>query len=157
MITEKSLIAKLYFLIVHTFSFFKFRFLASEKQVIIIVFVICISVKAIPELAAYPHPIGYDVINYYIPKVVNFQEEWSTVSKQFPFYVTLLYSLSVPIGLSRKLVITSVAAAMVGIFGVSLFFLGRTLLNLQIIQSLFLATFTVLQMAEMTHPRRCFQ
>ncbi len=60
----------------HIFSFSKFRFLASEKQVTIIVFVICISVSAIPELAAYPHPIGYDVINYYIPKVVNFQEEW---------------------------------------------------------------------------------
>ena len=79
------------------------------------------------------------------------------MSKQFPLYVTILYSLSAPIGLSRQLVIISVAAAMAGIFGVSLFYIGRTLLNLQIIQSLFLATFTVLQMAEMTHPGRCFQ
>ena len=104
-----------------------------------------------------PHPIGYDVINYYIPKVVNFQEEWSTISKQFPLYVTLLYSLSAPIGLSRQLVITSVAAVMAGIFDLSLFYIKRTLFNLQIIQSLFLATFTVLQMSEMTHPGRCFQ
>ena len=104
-----------------------------------------------------PHPIGYDVINYYIPKVVNFQEEWSTISKQFPLYVTLLYSLSAPIGLSPQLVITSVAAVMTGIFDLSLFYIKRTLFNLQIIQSLFLATFTVLQMAEMTHPGRCFQ
>ncbi|MDQ4067254.1 MAG: hypothetical protein M3114_06680 [Thermoproteota archaeon] len=129
-----------------TFSFFKFRFIASEKQVTIIVFVICISVKAIPELAAYPHPIGYDVVNYYIPKVVNFQEQWDTISRQFPFYLTFLYSLSASVGLSPQAVVTSVAVAMAGIFGVSLFYIGRTLLSLQIIQSLFLATFTVLQM-----------
>lgn len=134
-------------LIVDTFSFFKFRFLANEKQMAIIVFVICISVRVIPEVAAYPHPIGYDVINYYIPKVVNFQEQWSTISKQFPLYLTFLYSLSTPIGLSPPAVVTSVGVAMAGIFGVSLFFIGRTLLNLQIIQSIFLATFTVLQMA----------
>jgi hypothetical protein len=132
---------------VGTFSVFKFRFLASEMQVIIIVFVISISVRAIPELAAYPHPIGYDVVNYYIPKVANFHEQWSTISRQFPLYVTLLYSLSASFGLSPQAVVTSVAVAMAGIFGVSLFYIGRTLLNLQIIQSLFLATFTVLQMA----------
>ncbi|MDQ3854412.1 MAG: hypothetical protein M3299_16465, partial [Thermoproteota archaeon] len=130
-----------------TFSFFKFRFLANEKQMTIIVFVICISIRVIPELAAYPHPIGYDVVNYYIPKVVNFQEQWNTISKQFPLYLTFLYSLSYPTGLSPPAVVTSVAIAMAGIFGVSLFYIGRTLLNLQITQSLFVATFTVLQMA----------
>jgi hypothetical protein len=128
-------------------SFFKFTFLASERQMAIIVFVICIALRAIPELAAYPHPIGYDVVNYYIPKIVNFQEQWGTISKQFPLYVTFLYSLSTAIGLPPPAVVTSVAVAMAGIFGVSLFYIGRTLLNLQIIQSVFLATFTVFQMA----------
>jgi hypothetical protein len=132
---------------VDTVSFFKFPFLASEKQMAIIVFAICIALRAIPELAAYPHPIGYDVVNYYIPKVVNFQQQWDTISKQFPLYVTFLYSLSTAIGLSPQTVVTSVAVAMAGIFGVSLFYIGRTLLNLQIIQSVFLAVFTVFQMA----------
>ncbi len=130
-----------------TISFFKVRFLASEKQVTIIVFVICISIRVMPELAAYPHPIGYDVVNYYIPKVASFQEDWNTISKQFPLYLTFLYSLSTPIGLSPPAVVTSVAVAMAGIFGVSLFYTGRTILNLPINQSLFLATFNVLQMA----------
>ena len=130
-----------------TTSFFKFPFLASEKQMAVLVFVICLSVKAIPELAAYPHPIGYDVVNYYIPKVADFQEQWSTISKQFPLYVTFLYSLSTGSGLPPSAVVTSVAVAIAGIFGVSLFYLGRTLLNLQIIQSVFLAIFTVFQMA----------
>ncbi|HEX6282771.1 MAG TPA: hypothetical protein VFZ67_11135 [Nitrososphaera sp.] len=130
-----------------TFSFFKFTFLTSEKQTAVIVFVICIALRAIPELAAYPHPIGYDVINYYIPKVVNFQEEWSAISKQFPLYVTLLYSLSAAIGLPPQSAVTSLAVAMAGIFGVSLFYLGRTLLNLRIIQGVFLTIFTFFQMA----------
>jgi hypothetical protein len=106
---------------VDTISFFKVRFLASGKQVAIIVFVICISIRVMPELAAYPHPIGYDVVNYYIPKVASFQEDWNTISKQFPLYLTFLYSLSTPIGLSPPAVVTSVAVAMAGIFGISLF------------------------------------
>jgi len=129
------------------FPFLKLRFLASEKQAVVIVFVICIALRAIPEIAAYPHPIGYDVVNYYIPKVVNFQEEWSAISKQFPLYVTFLYSLSTAFGLPPQTAVTSLAVAMAGIFGVSLFYLGRTLFNLRIIQGVFLATFTVFQMA----------
>ena len=130
-----------------TISFFKVSFLASGKQVTIIVFVICISIRVIPELAAYPHPIGYDVVNYYIPKVASFQENWSTISKQFPLYLTFLYSLSTATGLSPHAVVTSVAVAMAGVFGLGLFYTGRTILNLPINQSLFLATFTVLQMS----------
>jgi hypothetical protein len=132
---------------VHTFSFFKFRFLTGEKQAVVIVFLLCIALRAIPELAAYPHPIGYDVVNYYIPKVVNFEEQWDTISKQFPLYVTFLYSLSSVTGVQPSYVVVFVAVALAGIFGVSLFYVGRNLLNLRIIQSVFLATFTVFQMA----------
>jgi hypothetical protein len=134
-------------LILDRFSFFKFRLLRSERQAAVTVFVICVTLRAIPELAAYPHPIGYDVVNYYIPKVVNFQEQWSTISKQFPLYVTILYSLSTATGIPAGSTAASVAVAIAGIFGASLFYLGRTLLNLRIIQSVFLVTFTVFQMA----------
>jgi hypothetical protein len=132
---------------VHTFSLFKLRFLGSEKQTAIIVLILCIALRTLPELAAYPHPIGYDVVNYYIPKVADFEEQWSTISKQFPLYVTILFSLSTATGIPPPSVVVFVAAAMAGIFGVSLFYIGRNLLNLRITQSLFLATFTVFQMA----------
>jgi hypothetical protein len=131
----------------HTFSLFKLRFLASEKQTAIIVLILCVALRTIPELAAYPHPIGYDVVNYYIPKVADFDEQWSTISKQFPLYVTILFSLSTATGIPPPSIVVLVAVAMAGIFGVSLFYIGRNLLNLRIIQSLFLATFTVFQMA----------
>ena len=113
----------------------------------LIVFAICIALRLSPELEAYPHPIGYDVVNYYIPKVVNFQEQWSAISNQFPLYITLLYSLSTAVKVPATVLVTSVAVAIAGIFGISVFYIGRTLVNLRIVQSLFLAIFTVFQMS----------
>jgi hypothetical protein len=118
---------------VHTFSPFKFRFLGSEKQTAIIVLILCIAVRTLPELAAYPHPIGYDVVNYYIPKVADFEEQWGTISKQFPLYVTILFSLSTATGIPPPSIVVFVAVAMAGIFGVSLFYIGRNLLDRSII------------------------
>ena len=128
-------------------SFFRYCHLATDKQIAVIVFMICIALRIAPELQAYPYPIGYDVVNYYIPKVVNFHQQWGEISKQFPLYVILLYSLSAASMLPASVVVTSVAVAIAGVFGLSLFYIGRTLLNLRIIQSLFLAIFTVFQMS----------
>jgi hypothetical protein len=129
-------------------AFSKLSFLSSEKKMaVVVVFVICITLRTIPELAAYPHPIGYDVVNYYIPKVLNLQEQWGTLAKQFPLYIILLYSARMATGLPPSTVVTSVAVLLAGAFGVALFYLGRTLFKLQVRQSVFLAIFAVLQMA----------
>ncbi|MDP8902719.1 MAG: hypothetical protein M3M86_03005 [Thermoproteota archaeon] len=111
------------------------------------VFILCIALRAAPELIAYPYPIGYDVINYYIPTVTNFEDKWDIVSKQFPLYVTFLYLVSITTGLPAYSVIVAVIIAMTGIFGVSIFYLGRTLLKLGISHSAFIAIFAVLQLA----------
>ncbi|MDQ3836113.1 MAG: hypothetical protein M3270_04170 [Thermoproteota archaeon] len=125
----------------------KFSFLSNERQMVVIVFVICIILRTMPELAAYPHPIGYDVVNYYIPKVLNLQEQWSTLSKQFPLYLILLYSVRMSTGLAPSTVVTCVAVIVAGIFGVAIFYLGRVLFKLRVKQSVFLAIFVILQMA----------
>jgi len=96
---------------------------------------------------AYPYPIGYDVINYYIPTVTNFEDKWDTVSKQFPLYVTFLYLVSITTGLPAYSVVVGVVIVMTGIFGISLFYLGRTLLKLGISHSAFIAIFAILQLA----------
>lgn len=101
----------------------------------------------IPELVAYPHPIGYDVINYYIPVVENFDEHWSTAAGQFPLYVLFLDSVHLATGMPAQSVVTGIAIAMFGFFGMSLYFLGRSLLRLDTIQSIFSAIFVVFQMA----------
>jgi hypothetical protein len=128
-------------------SFSKSRLFASEKHTAIMVFAVCIALRAVPELMAYPYPIGYDVVNYYIPTVANFEDKWDTVSKQFPLYVIFLYLVSIATGLPAHSVVVGVAIVMTGIFGMSLFYVGRTLLKLGISQSVFIAIFAIFQLA----------
>ncbi|MBD0300183.1 MAG: hypothetical protein ICV82_08020, partial [Nitrososphaera sp.] len=111
------------------------------------IFALCIALRAAPELVAYPYPIGYDVVNYYIPNVTNFEDKWDTISKQYPLYVTFLYLLTLISGLGAHSVVVAVIIIMTGIFGISLFYLGRTLLKLGISQSAFIAIFAVFQLA----------
>lgn len=111
------------------------------------VFILCIGLRIIPELLAYPYPVGYDVVNYYIPVIANFEEHWSTVAGQFPLYVLFLNFIQVMTGLSAHSVVVAVAVAVFGIFGTSLYYIGRALLKLGINQSAFLAAFVIFQMA----------
>jgi hypothetical protein len=132
---------------VHTQSFLKFRPFASEKRIAVVIFAICIAMRAVPELMAYPYPIGYDVVNYYIPTVADFEAKWNIVSNQFPLYVMFLYFVSITTGLPAHSVVVGVAVVMAGIFGMSLFYIGRILLRLGITDSAFLAIFAIFQVA----------
>jgi hypothetical protein len=125
----------------------RYKLFASEKHAIILVFAACVVLRAIPELVAYPYPVGYDVVNYYIPVVANFEEHWSTVAGQFPLYVMLLHFVHTATGLPAQSVVAAIAVAMFGIFGTSLYYIGRSLLKLSINQSVFLAVFAIFQMA----------
>ena len=125
----------------------KSKLFASETYAILMIFALCIALRAAPELVAYPYPIGYDVVNYYIPNVTNFEDKWDTISMQYPLYVTFLYLLTLISGLGAHSVVVAVIIVMTGIFGISLFYLGRTLLKLGISQSAFIAIFAVFQLA----------
>jgi hypothetical protein len=132
---------------VYTPLLLKSRLFTSEKHTVLVVFILCIALRAAPELMAYPYPIGYDVINYYIPTVTNFEDKWDIVSKQFPFYATFLYLVSITTGLPAHPVVVAVIIVMTGIFGISLFYLGRTLLKLGISHSAYIAIFAIVQLA----------
>lgn len=125
----------------------RYKLFASEKHAIFLAIAICVLLRAIPELVAYPHPIGYDVVNYYIPVVTNFDEHWPVTAGQFPLYVLLLHLAATVTGLAAHSVVAGTAVAVFGAFGLSLYYLGRSLLKLSINQSVFLALFAVVQMA----------
>jgi len=125
----------------------KSRPFTSEKLALLVIFTLCIAVRATPELIAYPYPIGYDVVNYYIPTISNFEDKWDTVSKQYPLYVTSLYLISVATGLSASFVVSAAIVIMTGLFGVSIYYLGRNLLKLGINHSTFIAIFAIVQLA----------
>jgi hypothetical protein len=57
---------------------------------LLVFFMGCV-VRLVPELFAYPYPIGYDVINYYIPVTTNFADHWTQISSEFPLYVSFLH------------------------------------------------------------------
>lgn len=124
----------------------KSRLFTNEKYAILVVFALCVALRATPELMAYPYPIGFDVINYYMPTITNFEHKWDTVSKQFPLYVTFLYLISITTGLSAYSVVATVIIVMTGIFGISLFYLGRNLLKLGISHSAYIAIFAIVQL-----------
>jgi hypothetical protein len=119
----------------------KSRLFTNEKYTILVVFTLCIALRTAPELIAYPYPIGYDVINYYIPTITNFEDKWDTVSKQFPLYVTFLYLISITTGLPAYSVVVAVIIVMTGIY------LGRNLLKLGISHSAYIAIFAIVQLA----------
>jgi len=127
----------------------KDRLITSEKYTILFIFSIASLVRTIPELIAYPYPIGYDVINYYIPVITNFDKYWPTISGQFPFYVSLLHVINNNIGssISPHFVVTAFAIVTYGIFGVSIFFIGRKVLKINITHSTYLAFFVIFQLA----------
>ena len=126
----------------------KERLINSEKYAILFIFSIASLVRTVPELIAYPYPIGYDVINYYIPVVTNFDKYWPAISGQFPFYVSLLYVIHNNIGssISPHFVVTTFAILTYGIFGVSIFFIGRKVLKINISHSMYLAFFVIFQL-----------
>ena len=117
-----------------------------EKYAVSLIFALCVGFRAIPELIAYPHPIGYDVVNYYIPVVANIDVHWQTISIQFPLYVLLLHSVHIATGLSAQLTVVVAAFATFGAFGVSIFVVSKSL-HLSINQRIFVTIFTIFQMA----------
>jgi hypothetical protein len=124
----------------------KARLISQEKYAVLFIFSAASLIRIVPELLAYPYPIGYDVINYYIPVVTNFDKFWSTISGQFPFYVSLLHVINTAFSISPHFVVTTFAIITYGIFGISIFFIGRKILKIDISHSIYLAFFIVFQL-----------
>jgi len=125
----------------------RYKLFANEKYALILVFVAAVLVRFIPELAAYPYPIGYDVINYYLPVLANFDSYWIVVSGQFPLYVVLLHLVNSTGLLNPYWTVVAGATATFGFFSAVIFAASRSLLKLNVRWSVFLAIFVMFQLA----------
>lgn len=103
-------------------------------------------VRAIPEMVAYPYPVGYDVINYYIPVITNFQEYWPIVSEQYPLYVLILHFFQAATDLQPQILVSMSGLILYGFFSVSLFIMSRRLFGLGEFYSLYLTLFVIFQL-----------
>lgn len=113
---------------------------------VLLVFSIGCIVRAVPDLVAHPYPVGYDVINYYIPVITNFQEHWAIVSQQFPLYVLILHSFQLATDLEPQALVIASAIILYGIFSISVFSISRKLLGLSELYGLYLTLFVIFQL-----------
>lgn len=113
----------------------------------LLVFFMGCGVRLVPELFAYPYPIGYDVINYYIPVTTNFANHWTEISSEFPLYVSLLHLTRIATGLTPHSTVVIFATMMFGFFAVSVFLIARKLLKVDIRYAFFVTVFVIFQMA----------
>ena len=116
-----------------------------NKYSYLIVFSVALVLRLIPEILAYPYPIGYDVINYYLPILKNFDDYSATISNQFPLYISLLHTISSTMNVDPRIAIISTVVLLYGLFSVVIFSIANKLLHLDNLQSVFLSIFLIFQ------------
>lgn len=116
-----------------------------NKYSYLIVFSVALVLRLIPEILAYPYPIGYDVINYYLPILKNFNDYSATISNQFPLYISLLHTISSTMNVDPRIVITSAVVLLYGLFSLVILSIANKLLHLDNLQSVFLSIFLIFQ------------
>ncbi len=109
---------------------------------LLFIFLLGCLIRIIPELIAYPYPIGYDIINYYIPLAdklnITFQND------SFQFYSYLLYIFKSFIPLPPQGLMMCLSLITYGLFSISIFLLLKGL-NLKPI--LFMTIFILFQIS----------
>src|SRR5574341_1163288 len=91
---------------------------SGKRPWLLILILVACSVRLIPEIIAYPIPTGYDVINYYIPVLTNFENHWSIVSTQFPLYVLILHFISSITSFAPKILVPAAGILIYVLFSV---------------------------------------
>ena len=85
------------------------------------VFLIGCLIRIIPEIIAYPYPIGYDTINYYIP-LVN-EIEFDSVNDQFNIFPYVIYILKIFTYLDPHNLMIALSSTIYGFFSLSIYLL----------------------------------
>lgn len=119
----------------------------NKKYPYLIVFSIAVILRLIPEILALPYPIGYDVINYYLPFLVNFNNHWTSSSTQFPLYILLLHTITSISHIDPRIVITASVVFIFGLFSVVIYSIARNIFHLDYFQGIFLSIFVIVQVS----------
>src|SRR6266540_6762854 len=119
----------------------------SKKYPYLIIFSIAVILRLIPEILAFAYPIGYDVINYYLPILTNFDKYWPAISNQFPLYVSLLHTISSVLHVDPRIIVTSSIVLIFGLFSLIIFSISKNLFHLNNLQSMFISTFVIFQLS----------
>src|SRR5262249_26048707 len=119
--------------------------LAAEAKIIAVICSVAFAIKLLSLLAAYPYPIGYDIVNYYVPVTAHFEQHWPEIEGHFPFYAVLIHSVAVITGWSAFAVVPFVGTVVFVAFSIAVFAFARICLNLNPRSSAFVAVLSVIQ------------
>jgi len=92
---------------------------------LLFVFFIGYLIRIIPEIIAYPYPIGYDIINYYIP--LASEVEFNSLNDQFNILPYILYILKISTSMDPHNLMIVLSATLYGFFSVSIYLLLQAL------------------------------
>src|SRR5919112_6916295 len=110
----------------------------------IFIFLIGCLIRIIPEITAYPYPIGYDIINYYIP--LASEVEFDSLNDQFNIFPYLLYILKISTFLDPHNLMIVLSSTIYGLFSLSIYLL---LQGLNIKPALFMTVFILFQISSL--------
>ncbi|MGD1834416.1 MAG: hypothetical protein ACPKQO_01680 [Nitrososphaeraceae archaeon] len=115
----------------------------KKKYFLFLVFLIGFIIRIIPEIKAHPYPIGYDVINYYIPKLIHVQNLGTFFIENTNPYLFILYISNLV--LNNPQITTSISISfMYGLFSISLYlFIKKITINQY--HSFFVTIFVIIQ------------
>ena len=109
---------------------------------LLFVFLIGCLIRIIPEITAYPYPIGYDIINYYIPLASEI--EFDSLNDQFNIFPYFLYILKISTFLDPHNLMIVLSSTIYGLFSLSIYLL---LQGLNIKPALFMTIFILFQIS----------
>lgn len=121
------------------------EFSRKDLLLYLMVFLCAVALKTVTEMSAYPYPVGYDVINYYIPMLDNFESVQHSLLKEYPFYMYILHFIQSLTGLSPGETVSSFSIVVYGIFALSIFSLGKVNLKNSNVLPVLISLFVIVQ------------
>ena len=103
-------------------------------------------VRIIPIILNFPYPVGYDTVNYYLPYLYHFENNWTILLTSFPVYITIVYIFSYIFSVDIYYSFLSSNVILYGFFSISVFLLSKIILNQSFNRSLIFTVFVIFQL-----------
>ncbi len=113
---------------------------------LLIAFGIGCLIRLVPIIINYPFPVGYDSINYYLPNLYHFENNWITLITSFPVFITIVYLFSYFFNIDLYYSFLTSNVILYGLFSVTIYLLSNKVLNQSQNRSLIFTVFVIFQL-----------
>lgn len=113
---------------------------------LLIAFGIGCLIRLVPIVINYPFPIGYDSINYYLPNLYHFENNWNILITSFPVFISIVYLFSYVFNTDLYYSFLVSNVILYGLFSVTIYLLSNKVLNQPRNRSLIFTVFVIFQL-----------